>query len=127
MTKTMFLAIASMFLLVGLPVVSQAQITVDQTGLREAAANAYGSADAMDIGTYIGSNIIQPALGLVGLILLLLVLYAGFLWMTAAGNPDQVKKAKSILVNSVIGMVIIVSAYVITSAIMSELLTSNPA
>jgi hypothetical protein len=34
------------------------------------------------------------ALGLVGIVVLVLVIYAGYLWMTAAGNEDQVETAK---------------------------------
>ncbi|PIR92378.1 hypothetical protein COU01_01910, partial [Candidatus Falkowbacteria bacterium CG10_big_fil_rev_8_21_14_0_10_44_15] len=57
-----------------------------------------------------------------GIIFLVLVLYAGFLWMTAAGNEDQVTKAKSILTTSIIGIVIIVAAYAIVTFVLDAIL-----
>lgn len=58
--------------------------------------------------------IISIALGLVGIIFLALTVYAGFLWMTAAGDEEPITKAKKILTTSVIGLVIVLAAYSIT-------------
>ena len=60
------------------------------------------------------ANIVRTALEVLGVLLLALNLYAGFLWMTAGGNEDKVTKAKSVLFQGVIGLVIILSAYAIT-------------
>lgn len=57
---------------------------------------------------------IQVFLGILGIIFLALVIYAGYNWMTARGNEEKITKAKSTLITSIIGLVIIVSAYVIT-------------
>ncbi len=73
-----------------------------------------------DIRTYVGA-IIRYFLMLLGLIAVLLVMYAGFLWMTAQGNEEKVSQAKKILVNAVIGLIIIVSAYGIVSFILQSL------
>ncbi len=67
------------------------------------------------------ANIIRAALGLVGIVLVCLILYAGYLWMTAGGNEDQIGQAKSIIRNAVIGLVIILSAYSIVAFIMKML------
>lgn len=61
---------------------------------------------------------IKVILGLVGVALLVLTIYAGFLWGTSAGDDEKVKKAKTIIRNSVIGMVIIFAAYAITRYIL---------
>ncbi|MBP9828208.1 hypothetical protein KBC55_03570 [Patescibacteria group bacterium] len=58
--------------------------------------------------------LIQAFLGILGVIFLLLTIYAGFLWMTAAGDDGKVKQAKETLVRAVIGMVIVLAAYSIT-------------
>ncbi|MFA5061572.1 MAG: pilin [Patescibacteria group bacterium] len=58
--------------------------------------------------------IISIVLGLVGMIFLALTVYAGFLWMTAAGDEEPITKAKKILTTSVIGLVIVLAAYSIT-------------
>jgi Type IV secretion system pilin len=58
--------------------------------------------------------IIRTALQLIGIVFLVLMLYAGFLWMTAGGNEESVTKAKNIIKASIIGLAIIFAAYSIT-------------
>lgn len=60
-------------------------------------------------------RIIQFFLGFLALIAVILVIYAGYLWMTAGGDPSKVEKAKQILKNALIGLVIILSAFGIVS------------
>lgn len=57
---------------------------------------------------------IQTFLSFLGVIFILLTVYAGYLWMTARGKEEKVEEAQSILTNAVIGLVIIVAAYAIT-------------
>ncbi|MEK7558059.1 MAG: hypothetical protein AAB530_02525 [Patescibacteria group bacterium] len=64
---------------------------------------------------------IQAILGLLGIIFLILILYAGFNWMTAAGDEEKVTKAKETLSRAIIGLIIIVSAYLITIFVFSKL------
>lgn len=66
-------------------------------------------------------TLIRTALGFLGVICLLLVLWAGWLWMTAGGDDKAVGKAKTIMQNAVIGLVIILSAYAISSFIFEQL------
>ncbi len=75
---------------------------------------------AFDIRLII-ARIIRVALGLVGIILVVLLMYAGYLWMTASGNDEQIGQAKNIIRNAVIGLAIILSAYSIVSFIMNML------
>ena len=58
---------------------------------------------------------IQIFLGLLGIIAVLLIMYGGFIWMTAAGDPAKVEKAKKILINAIIGIIIILSAFTLVS------------
>ncbi|HSR89488.1 MAG TPA: Ig-like domain-containing protein [Candidatus Udaeobacter sp.] len=67
------------------------------------------------------ANIIRVALGILGIVLVVLVLYAGYLWMTAGGNEDQISTAKQFMVNAAIGLAIILSAYAIVSFVISKL------
>ena len=62
----------------------------------------------------VAGTIIRSALGLLGIIFVGLIVYAGFLWMTAGGNDDAISKAKGYIFNAVIGLVIVLSAYMIT-------------
>jgi len=44
---------------------------------------------------------------------LLLIIYAGWLWMSARGNEDQVANAKKIIIGAIIGLAIIISGRLI--------------
>ncbi len=60
---------------------------------------------------------INAALSLVGLIFLILMVYAGYLWMTARGEEETIKKSQKIIISTIIGLVITLSAYAITKFI----------
>jgi len=56
---------------------------------------------------------------LVGVLFMVLVIYGGLIWMASQGNEEKVKKANGIIMNSLIGLVITLSAYVISYFIIS--------
>lgn len=68
-------------------------------------------------------KVINGVLGLLGVIFLALTVYAGFLWMTAQGNDENVKKAKGILTTAIIGIIIIIAAYAITNFVISAIVS----
>lgn len=59
--------------------------------------------------------VIRIALSFMGVIFLVLMVYAGILWMTARGEEEPVKKAQKIIMTSIIGLIIVISAYSITN------------
>lgn len=61
----------------------------------------------------IAGNIVSTVLGLLGVIFVILVIYAGILWMTAGGEESKVEKAQGILKNAIIGLIVTVSVYAI--------------
>jgi len=67
-------------------------------------------------------TIISLILSFVGVLFLILMIYAGILWMTASGNDQQISKAKSLLINAVIGIIVVLSAYALTTFIGDYLL-----
>lgn len=67
-------------------------------------------------------RIINIFLGLLGVILLVLLIYAGFLWMTAGGDETKVAKAKLYIRNAIIGLVIIAAAWAIVAFVFNALL-----
>lgn len=86
-----------------------AQQTFESTGVT--------STDLLDnIGT-----MISIVLNLLGVVLLVLFIYAGILWMTAQGDGKQVDKAKSIMKNALIGLILTLLAYSISSFIIGRL------
>lgn len=72
--------------------------------------------------------IIKVALTFVGTIFLVLTVYAGFLWMTARGEGDQIEKAQEIIKAATIGLILTVSAYSITAFVVPRIVerTSGP-
>jgi len=76
------------------------------------------------VGTIVGA-----ILALVGVIFLMMIIYGGFLWMTSAqaGEKDKILKAKKIIVNSIIGLIIILAAYSITNFIFETITTATKA
>lgn len=73
-----------------------------------------------DLYTIIGT-IIKVFFSLLGIVFLALTLYAGWLWMTAGGEEAKVEKAKDILIRAVVGLVITLAAYSITTFIINAL------
>ncbi len=71
--------------------------------------------------TTIIKNSLNIALGLLGLIFLVLIIYSGFMWMTSAGNEEKVKKAKLALKNSIIGVIIILFSFIITQFVFNTI------
>lgn len=78
--------------------------------------------DAKDIPSIVG-KVIQIGLSLLGILFFLLVLYAGFIWMKARGNTEEVEKAKAIIEGAIIGLVIVSAAYAITSFVFTSIAT----
>ncbi|MEK7068182.1 MAG: pilin, partial [Patescibacteria group bacterium] len=68
------------------------------------------------------ARIINIALGFLGIIAVGLIIYAGFLWMTAAGNETQIALAKKIMTGAAIGLVIILAAFGIAAFVLRVLL-----
>ena len=112
-----------LLLFVGLSfaIVTNAKIDLN-TSLTGAGKGIYGDEQAPDATTMpkIIGKVIGVLLSLVGVILVMIIIYAGFLWMTAGGNEEQVKKAKAWLTNAIVGLVITLSAYAISAFVVGQ-------
>jgi len=71
------------------------------------------------------SLIIGIALSFVGVIFLVLMIYGGYIWMIARGNEQEVQKAKDIIKNSIIGLLVVVAAYGVSWYIINALGTTT--
>lgn len=112
--------LATFSLVVFMPVFVSAQ------GLRDAGkflGEAAGTEKTGLSGDLAGTvaTVIKAILALVGTVFLVLTIYAGIMWMTAQGNEERVTKAQDIIKASVIGLIIIMSAYAITYFVTSKL------
>jgi Type IV secretion system pilin len=92
-----------------------------QNTLETLNATAKGGGYAVDastdekviIGTLLG-RVVQILLSLVGVGFAILMIYGGITWMTAGGEETKVTNAKNIIRNSIIGIIVIFSAFLIT-------------
>ena len=66
-------------------------------------------------------RIIRVVLSFLGIIALIIVLYAGFKWMTSRGNEETIGDAKKILTAGLIGLIIILSAYIIANFVINHI------
>ena len=69
----------------------------------------------------IAGTIISVFLSLLGVVFLILMIYGGYMWMSAAGNDDKVSKAQSLIKSAVLGLIVVVAAYAITIFVISRL------
>lgn len=60
-------------------------------------------------------RVVQTILGFVSLLALIIIIYAGVLWITSAGVPDKIKKARELLVWAFIGLAVLMSAWTLIS------------
>lgn len=105
------------------PIYSAPDIGTGMAGNIAGKSGYDASADEYSLSKTVG-NYIKTALSLVGMIFLVLTVYAGFLWMTASGEEEKVAKSKKILSSAVIGLVITLSSYGITSFVVKNLKSS---
>lgn len=88
--------------------------------LNNASIPAWGAGAQKSIGAIVGS-IILTVLGLLGVIFVVLLTYGGFLWLSAAGEEDKVKKAQGLIVNAIIGLLIVIASYTIAYYVLQKL------
>lgn len=79
-------------------------------------------------GTATGNNayvflalVTNWVLGIVGAVAVLFIIYGGFRYITAQGNSQQMDTAKNIIIKAIIGLVIVVVAYVLVQVIVAAL------
>lgn len=74
-----------------------------------------------DLTSIIGT-VIQTFLGLLGVLFLVYMLYAGYNWLIAQGEEEKVTKAKDTIQRAVIGLIITIAAYAISYWVFDQLL-----
>jgi hypothetical protein len=97
-------------------VVGGANSQLGQSGLGQ----TFGTADKNTLAQMIGGGV-NIVLGVLGLLLVILIIYAGFIWTTAQGDSKKVDKAKDMIKQAVIGLIIVFAAYAIAQFVMLNL------
>lgn len=57
----------------------------------------------------------------IGLLFMILVIYGGWIWMSAQGNDERVVKGKNLIIQAVIGLAIIIGARIIVELVIITL------
>lgn len=70
-------------------------------------------------------RIVRVFLSLVGITFTVLMLYGGYLWMTARGEESQITKAKDVIRASIIGLIIALGAFSISNFVVDAILSST--
>ncbi len=125
LTKLGGLVLILIILLGNLSLVNAQSKTIQ--GLDSAAGKVEAFAD--QTGSNFQNNFLQTKTGqiiglvlsFVGVLFLVLMIYAGLTWMTAGGNQEKVKKAKDLMINAIIGLVVVLGAYAITAFVGEQL------
>ncbi len=73
------------------------------------------------------ARILSVVFSLLGIIFVVLFVYAGFLYMTSQGNEQQVDKAKKIMTAAIIGLAIMLASYAIARFVVNSLQTATTA
>ncbi len=87
-------------------------LTIDNVG----GTLTLGSADLKETVL----NIITFVLGLLGLIAVIMILYGGFVWLTAGGNEDKVGSAKKIISAAIVGLIVILLSWAIVNFVVKS-------
>jgi len=85
------------------------------------ASNVFGINIVQDVptlGVIIG-NVINIIFGFLGVGLVLVIIYSGFMYMTSQGEPEKAKKARRTLVNAIIGAAIVILAWSISYGVLT--------
>jgi len=113
-------AILAVFIVILIAVFSLLTVQVfaqASLGLEAAGGTGLGTRDLKDLIM----SIVQILLGFLGIVAVIIVLYGGFLYMTSEGEADKVDKAKKVLINAAIGLLIILSAFAIVTYVINRM------
>lgn len=117
--RVTLLAVLGSFWIV--PIAFAQNLGLDLAG--RAAGNAgYSQVTETSFSETLGT-IVKGALSFVGVIFLILMVYAGYLWMTARGDEGQVDRATDIIRTAIIGFIITMGAYSITAFVVPLILS----
>lgn len=107
--------------------VARADLWQDVQNKLQPVSTVYGTPGQPQDPRTVVMRTISYALGFLGVIFILLIIYAGFLWMTAAGNEEKVEKAKKIISRAAIGLAIVLIALAVTYFVFGVILSGTGA
>lgn len=127
-----FVVVASMALVMtGLGVVSSlpAQAACDpkqglEGALKDDCSRAPGQAKELDGNQGVITTIINTMLFIVGLLAVIMIIYAGIRFVTAHGDEKQVESARQTIIYSVVGLIVAILAYALVNWVFTQFKTN---
>ena len=116
----LLIVLSTIFLNVGLSSVNATSTPAINIQKQSDAFNKEAGFMSTSLGTVI-SLIIKTVLSILGIIFLVLIIMAGFKWMTAGGNEKQIQDAQATMKTAIIGLIIVLAAYSITYFIFNKI------
>ena len=117
-----FAASLGVVTLLALPALAAGGLTAEDLGV-----NAIG--DEIKLGSgdvrQTAARIINVALGFLGILSVIIVLLGGFKYMLSGGSTEKTDEARKLIVSGIIGLAIILSAWAITSFVISRLISAT--
>ena len=104
------------FLIVSAPLNVQAQTNLTPEQRLGLEYGEYSGLGTTDVRTTV-AKIINAALGLLGTVCVVLIVYAGIKYMTSGGDESKMKDATKVIMGAILGLLIIMSAYAISTYI----------
>lgn len=83
-----------------------------------ASSASYGTEQIQSPEYYLGIAL-KSLFSVLGVICITLLMYSGFVWMTARGNEAKVQKAKENLIDVTIGLILVISGYALTTFLLN--------
>jgi len=125
--KLFFLMISVFGLFLSLPLrVDAATPDTAQSLLKGVGENAKYDVkgDDTSLATTVG-NIISASLGILGVLFLAFTVFAGYQYLTAGGDEEQIKTAIKYLRNAIFGLIIVLSSFGITKWVVGSIVQSS--
>ncbi|HBB37925.1 MAG: hypothetical protein UV82_C0012G0027 [Candidatus Magasanikbacteria bacterium GW2011_GWD2_43_18] len=104
-------SIVAVFFFLSLPILCTAD---NSYGLDATADAAHLTKYGKSLPTLIG-NVVGTALSMISVIFFALMIYGGFRWMLSRGKEDDAKKALDTIIAAIIGIIIVLASYAITT------------
>ncbi len=98
-----------------------ATLNADDLGISQPAATGLPDKDVRQVIAYI----IRVILGLLGTICVVIILYAGFLYMTSGGDEGKKEQAMDWIKGAVIGLALILMSYALSRYIITQLISAT--
>lgn len=91
-----------------------------KTQIESAVNEVGGSENKTDVKGFIG-NIIKTMFFAVGVLAVIVIIFAGVTFVMSAGNSQTIQKAKTTIIYAVIGLIVSILSYAIVNFVVSSL------